>query len=72
MALTEASLEEAVDDIRHAVAEAFPDGLPLDNPLMRALDGTEDLAETSVRAPQHEHSIVRLQAICVTYVVQLR
>ncbi|EIE22448.1 hypothetical protein COCSUDRAFT_56132 [Coccomyxa subellipsoidea C-169] len=48
VALTEASLEEAVDDIRHAVAEAFPDGLLLDNPLMRALDGTEDLAETSV------------------------
>ncbi|KAK9915393.1 hypothetical protein WJX75_008576 [Coccomyxa subellipsoidea] len=47
VALTEDMLEEAVEDIRHAVAEAYPDGLASDNPFMRVLDGTEDLTGTS-------------------------
>ena len=51
VALTEDMLEEAVEDIRHAVAEAYPDGLASDNPFMRVLDGTEDLTGTSVSIP---------------------
>ena len=46
--LTKASLEEAVDHIRGAVMIAFPQGLPEWDLVRQAIEGTEELAGTSV------------------------
>lgn len=43
-------LEEAVDNIRGAVMIAFPQGLPEWDLVRQALEGTEELAGTSVSA----------------------
>ncbi len=48
VALTEDKLQEAVEDIRRAAAEAYPGGLPAEEPFKHALDGTEDPIGTSV------------------------
>lgn len=48
MALTEDMLENAVEEIRMAVTEAYPEGLPEIDPVRQALEGTEELAGTSV------------------------
>lgn len=46
--LTEDMLQEAVQDIRRATAEAYPEGLPAEEPFKHALDGTEDPIGPSV------------------------
>ena len=48
MLLTKAALEEAVDNIRGAVMIAFPQGLPDWDLVRQALEGSEELAGTSV------------------------
>lgn len=48
VALTEDMLENAVEEIRMAVTEAYPEGLPEIDPVRQALEGTEELAGTSV------------------------
>ena len=48
MLLTKAALEEAIDNIRGAVMIAFPQGLPEWDLVRQALEGTEELAGTSV------------------------
>ncbi|BDA43450.1 Cilia- and flagella-associated protein 298 [Coccomyxa sp. Obi] len=47
VALTEDMLQEAVEDIRRAAAEAYPEGLPTEEPFKHALDGTDDPTGTS-------------------------
>ena len=47
--LTKAALEEAIDNIRGAVMIAFPQGLPEWDRVRQSLEGTEELAGTSVR-----------------------
>ena len=51
MLLTKAALEEAIDNIRGAVMIAFPQGLPEWDLVRLGLEGTEELAGTSVRPP---------------------
>ena len=46
--MTKAGLEEAIDNIRGAVMIAFPQGLPDCDLVRQALEGTEELAGTSV------------------------
>lgn len=46
--MTKATLEEAVDNIRGAVMIAFPQGLPEWDLVRQGLEGTEELAGTSV------------------------
>ena len=46
--LTKAALEEAIDNIRGAVMIAFPQGLPEWDLVRQGLEGTEELAGTSV------------------------
>lgn len=46
--MTKACLEEAMDNIRGAVMIAFPQGLPEWDLVRQALEGTEELAGTSV------------------------
>lgn len=46
--LTEAALEEAIDNIRGAVMIAFPQGLPEWDLVRQGLEGSEELAGTSV------------------------
>lgn len=48
MLLTKAALEEAIDNVRGAVMIAFPQGLPECDLVRQALEGTEELAGTSV------------------------
>lgn len=48
MLLTKAALEEAIDNIRGAVMIAFPQGLPDWDLVRQALEGSEELAGTSV------------------------
>ncbi len=46
--LTKAALEEGIDNIRGAVMIAFPQGLPEWDLVRQAIEGTEELAGTSV------------------------
>ncbi len=46
--LTKGALEAAIDHIRGAVMIAFPQGLPEWDLVRQALEGTEELAGTSV------------------------
>ena len=48
MLLTKGTLEEAIDNIRGAVMIAFPQGLPEWDLVRQGLEGTEELAGTSV------------------------
>lgn len=48
MLLTKAALEEAIDNVRGAVMIAFPQGLPEWDLVRQGLEGTEELAGTSV------------------------
>ena len=58
MLLTKAALEEAIDNIRGAVMIAFPQGLPEWDLVRQALEGTEELAGTSV-SPSYRLCSVR-------------
>ncbi len=49
--LTKGALEAAIDHIRGAVMIAFPQGLPEWDLVRQALEGTEELAGTSVSIP---------------------
>ncbi len=49
--LTKGALETAIDHIRGAVMIAFPQGLPEWDLVRQALEGTEELAGTSVSVP---------------------
>lgn len=49
--LTKGALEAAIDHIRGAVMIAFPQGLPEWDLVRQALEGTEELAGTSVSVP---------------------
>lgn len=51
--LTHAMLEEAIDNIRGAVMIGFPQGLPEWDLVRQALEGTEELAGTSVSPVFH-------------------
>ncbi len=52
--LTKGALESAIDHIRGAVMIAFPQGLPEWDLVRQALEGTEELAGTSVSFPLSE------------------
>jgi len=49
--LTKGALEASIDHIRGAVIIAFPQGLPEWDLVRQALEGTEELAGTSVSIP---------------------
>ncbi len=49
MALTARALNEAIDTIRGAVMMCYPMGLPEWDPVRQAIEGSEELAGTSVR-----------------------
>ncbi len=53
VALTAEALLDAVDSIRGAVMTAYPRGLPAWDRVRQALEGTEQLAGTSVRTHFH-------------------
>lgn len=56
MLLTKAALEEAIDNIRGAVMIAFPQGLPEWDLVRQGVEGTEELAGTSVSPHAHSAS----------------
>ena len=49
VALTEEVLQDAIDAVRAAATQAFPNGLPDDCPFSRALESSKELAEAAVK-----------------------
>lgn len=58
--LTQAMLEDSIDNIRGAVMIAFPQGLPEWDLVRQALEDTEELAGTSVSSADPQY----LELVC--------
>ena len=61
--LTQAMLEESIDNIRGGVMIAFPQGLPEWDLVRQALEDNEELAGTSVSLPAFPIHVFVLQVM---------